>query len=137
MSLSVGQKAPDFKLPSSEQKIVSLSDFKGKNVILFFYPMAWTSTCTKEMCMLQEDYKQYEGLEQWIDNRFTKVCVQCNSEQELDDLYEQAKQANLICTMIIDEGLTEFNGVHTKTCIAIGPGPEDEINKITGHLSLM
>lgn len=91
----------------------------------------------KEGDTLVLDLKKYKGLEQWIDNRFTKVCVQCNSEQELDDLYEQAKQANLICTMIIDEGLTEFNGVHTKTCIAIGPGPEDEINKITGHLSLM
>lgn len=91
----------------------------------------------KEGDTLVLDYKKYEGLEQWIDSRFTKVCVQCNSEQELDDLYNKAKNANLICTMIIDEGLTEFNGVHTKTCIAIGPGPEDEINKITGHLSLM
>src|ERR1043165_8239181 len=62
MSLTVGQKAPDFRLPSSQQKMVSLSDFKGKNVILFFYPMAWTSTCTKEMCQLQEDFKQYEGM---------------------------------------------------------------------------
>lgn len=91
----------------------------------------------KEGDTLVLDYKKYDGLEEWINNKFTKVCVQCNSEQELDDLYDKAKKANLICTMIVDEGLTEFNGVHTKTCIAIGPGPEDEINKITGHLSLM
>src|SRR6185369_5356781 len=59
----VGQKAPDFKLPSSEMKMVSLNDFKGKNVVLFFYPMAWTSTCTKEMCVLQEDFNSYASLD--------------------------------------------------------------------------
>jgi peroxiredoxin len=62
MSLKVGQKAPGFRLPGSEKRMVSLEEFRGRNVILFFYPMAWTSTCTKEMCMLQEDYRQYEGM---------------------------------------------------------------------------
>ena len=47
--LQVGQKAPDFKLLNTEKVEVSLSDYKGKNVVLFFFPMAWTGNCTKEM----------------------------------------------------------------------------------------
>jgi peroxiredoxin len=60
--LKVGDKAPDFKLVDKEKKEVTLADFKGKNLVLFFFPMAWTGTCTKEMCALQDDYKKYEGL---------------------------------------------------------------------------
>jgi peroxiredoxin len=62
MSLTIGQKAPDFKLPDPDKKFHSLADYKGKNVVLFFFPAAWTGVCTKEMCSLQEDFKTYEGL---------------------------------------------------------------------------
>ena len=59
MALSIGQQAPDFKLVDRERKEHALSEFKGKNVVLFFFPMAWTGTCTKEMCAVEEDYKIY------------------------------------------------------------------------------
>ena len=62
MSLNVGDKAPDFKLVDPDRKEFSLSDFKGKNVVLFFFPMAWTGTCTKEMCSIQENHSTYEGM---------------------------------------------------------------------------
>ncbi len=62
MAISVGQKAPDFKLYDSDKNQVSLSDFKGKNVVLFFFPMAWTGVCTKEMCSVQEDFNAYSKL---------------------------------------------------------------------------
>ena len=52
-------------------------------------------------------------------------------------MYLQAKQDGIPCALIEDEGLTEFNGVKTKTCIAIGPWYADEIDQITGHLKLL
>jgi len=73
----------------------------------------------------------------WLNGLFTKICVSCDSEKELDELYQKAKDAKLPCSLIIDAGLTEFKGVPTKTCIAIGPANPDEINKITGHLILL
>lgn len=53
------------------------------------------------------------------------------------EAYQQAKDAGLIVSLIIDAGLTEFGGVPTNTCIAIGPSWEDDVNKITGHLKLL
>lgn len=62
MLLKVGQHAPDFNLPDTEKVRVTLESLKGKNVVFFFFPMAWTSTCTKEMCTVQEDYNAYNKL---------------------------------------------------------------------------
>ena len=62
MPLQIGQKAPAINLPDTEKQRVTLEQFKGKNVLLFFFPMAWTSTCTKEMCTLQEDFQTYQKL---------------------------------------------------------------------------
>ncbi len=75
-------------------------------------------------------------LKQWLEGRFKKVTLQCENEKELVELYNQAKSAGLICCLITDAGLTEFNGVPTKTCIGIGPADPDEIDKITGDLKL-
>ncbi len=60
--LQIGQKAPGFTLLDTNKNEVSLDQYKGKNVVLFFFPMAWTGNCTKEMCSVQEDYKSYSGM---------------------------------------------------------------------------
>ena len=77
------------------------------------------------------------ALEDWLLGRFTKICVCVNSETELIMIYEKARSAKLICSLITDAGLTEFNGVPTKTCCAIGPAWSDEVDPITGHLTLL
>ena len=75
--------------------------------------------------------------DKWLNGLFTKICVYCNSEQELIDIYDKAKVANIPAVLITDAGLTEFNGVPTKTCVAIGPYWSEEIDKITRHLPLL
>ena len=62
MPLQVGQAAPRFELPDTNKIRISLESLSGKNVVLFFFPMAWSSTCTKEMCVIREDYKVYSKL---------------------------------------------------------------------------
>ena len=62
MALSKGQKAPDFKLFSSELKEVSLSDFKGKKVVIHFFPMAFTGVCTTQLCTMRDTFGYYDGL---------------------------------------------------------------------------
>ena len=50
MAVEVGQSAPDFTLHDTDRNLRSLSEFKGKNVVLAFFPGAFTGVCTTEMC---------------------------------------------------------------------------------------
>ena len=58
--LDVNDKAPDIKLEDENGKEVSLKDFKGKTVVLYFYPRAYTPGCTKEACEFRDTYKQMQ-----------------------------------------------------------------------------
>jgi peroxiredoxin Q/BCP len=60
-TLEPGDQAPDFTLPESGGGTRSLSDLRGKNVILFFYPKDDTSGCTKEACGFRDSYAEYQG----------------------------------------------------------------------------
>lgn len=59
MSVKVGDKAPDFTLFSSDKKPVSLKDYSGKNVLLLFFPFAYTSVCTEELCSVRDQLSAY------------------------------------------------------------------------------
>ena len=61
--LEVGKKAPAFKLKNQDGKTVSLSEFKGKNVVLYFYPKDNTSGCTKEACNFRDELPKFDGLD--------------------------------------------------------------------------
>ena len=59
MKIETGQPAPDFTLFDSEKKQVTLSELKGHNVLLLFFPLAFTSTCTKELCSVRDNIAWY------------------------------------------------------------------------------
>ncbi len=62
MSLKIGDQAPDFKLFNTEKNEVSLSDYKGKNVVVLFFPLAFTGVCTTELCQMRDDIASYSKL---------------------------------------------------------------------------
>lgn len=62
MAIQVGQAAPDFKLFNTEKKEISLVDFKGKNLLILFFPQAFTGTCTTELCSMRDNYNVYTSL---------------------------------------------------------------------------
>jgi len=73
----------------------------------------------------------------WLSGLFTKIVVYVNSEAELFKVYTIAVAKGMHCSLIEDAGKTEFNGIPTYTCCAIGPDFEDKINEITGELPLL
>lgn len=62
MALQVGDKAPNFKLFNSEKEEISLDTFKGKNLVIQFFPAAFTSVCTNQMCEMRDNMARYNSL---------------------------------------------------------------------------
>lgn len=62
MSITVGTKAPSFSLVNTEKQKVSLEDFKGQNLVILFFPLAFTSVCTAELCSIRDSISIYNGL---------------------------------------------------------------------------
>ncbi|MBK9477773.1 MAG: redoxin domain-containing protein [Bacteroidetes bacterium] len=63
MQLNIGDKAPEFTLYSSEKKEIRLQNLQGKNVVLLFFPFAFTGTCTKELCSVRDEISDYNNLD--------------------------------------------------------------------------
>jgi peroxiredoxin len=61
--LQVGQSAPEFELPDIDRQFRRLTEFKGKIVILAFYPGAFTDTCIREMCTLRDSLEEFNDLD--------------------------------------------------------------------------
>ena len=66
MSLQIGTTAPSFTLPAFDKQMVSLEDFRGKNVVLLFFPAAFTGVCTAELCAMRDDIATYQNLDAQI-----------------------------------------------------------------------
>lgn len=73
---------------------------------------------------------------EWINGIFTKICLKVDTEEKLLEIKRKAEEKGLQCHLITDRGLTEFNGVPTNTCLAIGPDEAEKIDEVTKELEL-
>ena len=62
MNINIGQPAPDFTLYDSIKNKITLSDMKGQNILLLFFPLAFTSTCTAELCSIRDNISFYNNV---------------------------------------------------------------------------
>lgn len=62
MAIQQGQMAPDFSLFNTEKNKVSLADYKGKNLVILFFPLAFTGVCTTELCTVRDNLNVYTSL---------------------------------------------------------------------------
>jgi len=62
MPLKIGDLAPVFTQKNTEGKDISLAQYRGKKTLLLFFPLAFSSVCTEELCSVRDTYKQYESL---------------------------------------------------------------------------
>ena len=99
--------------------------------------MMWLSN--RIQCISSPFYRMplFSGEEwAWLSGTFTKITLQVNSEEELVELDKKAKENGLMSHLVTDSGKTEFDGVPTLTCCAIGPNLADKIDEITKELKL-
>ena len=142
--LKIGQKAPAFALPNQDGKVMRLSDFKGKKVVLYFYPKDDTPGCTKESCAFRD------GLDEIHDSGAVVLGI---SGDSVDSHKKFAKKFNLNFPLLSDEKKTvlqaygvwkekslygrKFMGIERTTFIIDEQGKLDDIFqkvKVDGHL---
>lgn len=91
-----------------------------------------------EFCSSTYEIEKHEDeINHWLQNSFRKICVYVNSEEELLAVHQKALDSGCISHLITDNGATEFNGVPTMTCCAIGPHYDERFEGITDHLPLL
>jgi glutaredoxin-dependent peroxiredoxin len=124
MSLQPGSPAPQFTLVSTEKKQVSLSDFKGKKVVLNFFPMAFTGTCTTQLCTMRDSFGYYDGLNAVIlgisvDSPFTLAKYKEVNNYQFELLSDFNKEVSTAYDCIYEEFVLGLKGVSKRSVFVI------------------
>lgn len=81
--------------------------------------------------------KMTDAERDWIDGSFVKICVGVDSDEELLSVVARAQELNVSCHLVTDAGFTEFAGIPTHTCCAVGPDWNERVDAVTGALKLL
>jgi peroxiredoxin len=124
MSIQVGDKAPDFKLFSSALAAVSLSEYKGKKLVIHFFPMAFTGTCTTQLCTLRDDFGYYEGMNAAVigisvDSPFTLAKYKEDQAYQFPLLSDFNKEVSQSYGAFYDEFIFNLKGVSKRAAFVI------------------
>lgn len=124
MSLQAGDKAPDFKLFSSELKEVSLSDYKGKKLVVHFFPMAFTGTCTTQLCTMRDSFGYYEGMNAdvvgiSVDSPFTLAKFKEDQHYQFPLLSDFNKETSQAYGSFYEEFVFNLKGVSKRAAFVV------------------
>ena len=130
MSLTIGQEAPQFTLVSSALKEVSLADFKGRKVVLHFFPFAFTGTCTTQLCTMRDNFGYYDGLNATVlgisvDSPFTLAKFKEENNYQFDLLSDFNKKTSAAYGALYEHFVLGLDGVSKRAAFVI-----DEEGKI-------
>lgn len=106
MTVKVGDRAPDFALPDQDRNIRRLSDYRGKKVVLAFFPGAFTSVCTREMCTFRDSLSQLSKLNAEV------VGISVNDPFTLKAFAEHNKLGFTLLSDYSREVSRKYGGVH-------------------------
>lgn len=125
MSLNVGDIAPDFTLFSTDKKEISLSDYKDKNVLVLFFPLAFTSVCTDELCETRDNKKMYDDLSTDVlaisgDSLFTLDEFKKQQKFNFELLSDFNKEAATNYGSLYEEFAFGMRGVSKRSAFVIG-----------------
>jgi peroxiredoxin len=124
MTIQIGQKAPEFSLFDTERKKVSLADYKGKNVLILFYPQAFSSTCTAELCAVRDDIARYnnanaEVLGISVDSVFTLKRYKEEQGYNFPLLSDFNKEVSAAYDSLCENWILEMKGVSKRSAFIV------------------
>ena len=124
MKIGIGEKAPEFTLYNSEKNKVSLADYIGKNVLLLFFPQAFTSVCTKELCGIRDNIALYNNMNAVVfgisvDSVFTLKKFKEDQGYNFDLLSDFNKEVSNAYDTIYHEWKLEMRGVSKRSAFLI------------------
>lgn len=124
MSLQPGHPAPQFILISSALKSVSLADFKGRKVVVHFFPLAFTGVCTTQLCTMRDSFGYYDGLNATIlgisvDSPFTLAKFKEENNYQFDLLSDFNKEVSTAYGAIYDQFVMGLKGVSKRAAFVI------------------
>lgn len=122
--LQPGQKAPDFTLFSSDKHEIALTDYSGKNVILLFFPMAFTSVCTAELCEMRDNIGTYEALNATVlaisvDSPYTLAVFKEQQKLPFDLLSDFNKETSTAYDTLYETFAMNMRGVSKRSAFVI------------------
>ena len=124
MQLSKGQSAPDFTLFNSEKNKVSLADFKGKNLVILFFPQAFTGVCTTELCSVRDNLNAYTSLNAAVvgisvDSIFTLAKFKEEQSYNFQLLSDFNKDVSQTYGSFYDEFVFDMKGVSRRAAFVV------------------
>jgi peroxiredoxin len=122
--MQLNHAAPDFSLFNTEKKKITLSELKGKTVVLLFFPLAFTSTCTAELCSMRDNLATYNGLNAEVfgisvDSLFSLGKFKEEQKLNFDLLSDFNKTASKDYKTIYDTFVCEMRGVSKRSAFVI------------------
>jgi glutaredoxin-dependent peroxiredoxin len=124
MSINIGQKAPNFSLFSSAKTKITLSDYQDKNILLLFFPQAFTSVCTKELCAVRDDIGRYSNVNAVVfgisvDSVFTLDKFKTDQEYNFELLSDFNKEVSAAYDTIYTDWILDMKGVSKRSAFVI------------------
>lgn len=124
MQLGIGDEAPLFTLKASDKSDVSLSDFKGRNVVILFFPAAFTGVCTAELCSVRDNMADYEKLDAEVlaisvDLPFTLDKFKQEQGYQFPLLSDFNKEVSRAYGSIYEEWIMGFKGVSKRSAFVV------------------
>lgn len=124
MSIETGKPAPEFTLHDTDKNKVSLSDFRGKNVLILFFPQAFTGVCTKELCAVRDDIGRYSNVNAQVlgisvDSVFTLAKFKEDQQYNFPLLSDFNKEVSAMYGSLYTDWILDMKGVSKRSAFII------------------
>lgn len=155
MKVETGQQAPDFSLYDTERTKVTLSDLRGKNIVLLFFPFAFSSVCTREMCSVRDNIGEYAKLDAVVfgisvDSHYTLAKYKQDQNLNFSLLSDFNKEVSAAYGALYEKFGLNMRGVSKRSAFVIdkqgqiqyaevleNPGETPNFSKIQNTLELL